>query len=77
MPFYPKLLNVLSKLEAQYPQITICAVDVSHFEGLCKRFSVESVPQLLLFQDEKETRRCTQTVRTRDFADIFADICIF
>jgi hypothetical protein len=67
---------MLSKLEIRYPQIAFYAIDADHFTGLCKRFAVENVPQLLAFQGEKEVKRCTQTVCTKDFVDVLADICI-
>lgn len=65
---------MLSSLEKKYPLLSCYAIDVDHFPGLCKRFAVENVPQLLVFVEEKEVKRLVQTVRTREFARVFADI---
>lgn len=75
MPFHNKMLHVLSQLEDQY-KIEILAIDIGHFINQCIRFSINSVPTLLILKNGKEINRVEGTVKKHSFVDVLADICI-
>lgn len=75
MPFHNKLLYVLSKIEEKHKNITSFAIDVDQFANQCIRFSVDTIPSVLFFQDGKEIKRIVGTAKTQIFTDAFDDIC--
>lgn len=75
IPFHKKMLIMLSKMEEKFDQYQYEAIDADHFKGLCKRFSIESVPTILLLKNGKELKRITGLVLTSACRSAFADIC--
>ena len=74
MPFHKKMLVVLNKLEKKYKFLNFYAIDVDNLRKLCKRFSVENLPTVLIMLNGKEKRRITELVSTATINKIFADI---
>lgn len=74
MPFHKKMLTMIDKIEDKY-NISFTAIDVDAYKGLCKRFSVESIPTVLILKDGKEIKKITGIVLTSAFKSAFADIC--
>lgn len=75
IPFHKKMLVMLSKMEERFDSIQYDAIDVDHFKGLCKRFSINSVPTILILKNGKELKRITGLVLTSACRSAFADIC--
>lgn len=76
MPFHNKLVYIISQIEEKYKDINYLAIDTDYFHSQCIRFAVSSVPTLLLLKNGKEIKRVEGSIKTRDFIDVFADICI-
>jgi thioredoxin-like negative regulator of GroEL len=74
MPHHKKMILMLSKMEEKYKDIIFYAVDVDAFKGLCVRFSVSSIPEVLLFKNNKKVKNITGIVLTSAFKKAFADI---
>lgn len=49
---HKKMMEAFSKTEPHYKDIKFYAIDVSSFEHLCIRFNIESVPKILIMEDE-------------------------
>jgi thiol-disulfide isomerase/thioredoxin len=75
MPYHKKMMVMIGKMEEKYPDIDFFAIDVDYFKGLCKRFSVESVPMVLIMKQGTEKKRINGLVMTSAFRSAFADIC--
>lgn len=75
MPYHKKMLIMIGKMEEKYKDIEFLAIDVDHFKGLCKRFSVESIPSVVILKDGSELKRINGMVLTSAFRSAFADIC--
>ncbi len=65
---------MIEKMEEKREDISFFAIDVDHFKGLCRRFSVESIPSVVVFKDGKEIKRINGLVMTSAFKSAFADI---
>lgn len=76
MPFHNKLIYVISQIQESYKDISYLAIDAGYFNNQCIRFSITSVPTLLLLKNGKEVKRIEGSVRKQDFIGAFADICI-
>ena len=50
-------------------------LDTDHFKGLCKRFTINQIPTVLIIKDGYEIKRITGLVLTSAFRSTFADIC--
>lgn len=74
MPYHKKMLVMIDKMENKYPDMKFFAIDVNAFPNLCKRFTIDSVPMVLIF-NERKTRRIAGLVLTSAFRSTFADIC--
>ncbi|CAB4197045.1 TrxA Thiol-disulfide isomerase and thioredoxins [uncultured Caudovirales phage] len=57
MPFNKRMLNLLKNIENKYSDIVFFAVDVDYFKAFCKRFSVNSIPEIIIFVDGNEKCR--------------------
>jgi thioredoxin-like negative regulator of GroEL len=66
---------MISKIEEKHKDISFFAVDVDAFPNQCKRFAVNSVPEVLVLKDGKEVKRISGLVLTSAFRSTFADIC--
>lgn len=75
MPYHKKFLTMISKMEEKYKDIVFSAVDVEAFSNQCKRFSIESIPTVLILKDGKEVKRINGLTLTSAFKSAFADIC--
>jgi thioredoxin-like negative regulator of GroEL len=75
MPYHNKFITMISKIEEKYKGISFYAIDVDAFPNQCKRFSVDSIPEVLILKDGKEVKRITGLVLTSAFKSAFADIC--
>jgi thioredoxin 1 len=75
MPYHKKMMIMIDKIEQKYDNIMFSAVDVDFFKNLCKRFTVASIPSIIVFHDGKEVKRITGMVLTSAFRSVFADIC--
>jgi len=74
MPYHKKMVNMINKMEVKYKDITFYAIDTDHFKGLCKRFNVTSIPEVILLVDGKEAKRINGMVLTSAFKSAFGDI---
>ncbi len=72
---HKKMLLMIGKVEDSYKDLTMLAVDVDHFKGLCRRYNVESIPTVILVNnDGKELKRINGISLTSAFRKVFADI---
>jgi thioredoxin-like negative regulator of GroEL len=76
MPFHAKIINIITQIQEKHPDIRFYALDADQFPGPCIRFSVQSVPTLVVLKDAKEVKRIEGSVKTQEFVDLFDDICI-
>lgn len=74
MPHHKKMITMIQKIEVKYKDITFFAIDVDYFKGLCKRFNVTSIPEVLILVDGKEIKRINGLVLTSAFKSAFGDI---
>ncbi len=75
MPFHNKFITMIGKIEEKYKDINFFAVDVDEFSNQCKRFSIDSIPTVLILKEGKEVKRINGLVLTSAFKSAFADIC--
>jgi thioredoxin-like negative regulator of GroEL len=75
MPYHNKFLTMISKIEDKYKDISFSAIDVEEFKNQCKRFSIDSVPTVIVLKGGKEVKRINGLVLTSAFKSAFADIC--
>jgi thioredoxin-like negative regulator of GroEL len=75
MPYHKKMLIMIDKMEQKYKELIFYAIDADHFKGLCRRFSIDSVPTVLIMNNGAEAKRITGLVLTSAFKSAFADIC--
>ena len=76
MPYHSKFITMISKIEDKYKNISFSAIDADEFSNQCKRFSINSIPTVLIFKEGKEIKRISGLVLTSAFKSAFADICI-
>ena len=74
VPYNKKMLIMIDKMEQKYSDVNFFAINVDNFKQLCKRFAINSVPTVVIF-DKKELKRITGLVLTSAFKSAFADIC--
>lgn len=75
MPYHSKFLTMISKMEDKYKDISFFAIDVEAFKNQCKRFSIDSIPTVLILKGGKEVKRINGLTLTSAFKSAFADIC--
>lgn len=75
LPFHSKFLTMIGKMEDKHKDISFSAIDVDTFKNQCKRFSIDSIPTVIILKDGKEVKRITGLVLTSAFRSAFADIC--
>ena len=75
MPFHKKFLTMIGKMEEKHKNVTFSAVDVDEFSSQCRRFSIDSIPTVLILKDGKEVKRINGLTLTSAFRSAFADIC--
>ena len=64
---------MIDKMEQKY-NMKFFAINADVFPQICRRFSINSIPTVLIFNN-KELKRITGVVLTSAFKSIFADIC--
>lgn len=77
MPYHGKFLTMISKIEEKHKNISFFAIDVDAFPNQCKRFTVESIPEVVILKGGKEIKRISGLTLTSAFRSAFADICNF
>jgi thiol-disulfide isomerase/thioredoxin len=75
MPFHKKMLIMIDKVQEKYKNIEFIAIDVDHFKGLCRRFTIETIPVVLILKDGAEVKRIAGITMTSAFRSAFGDIC--
>lgn len=75
MPFHKKFMTMISKMEEKYKDMTFFAIDIDQFNSQCKRFSVNTIPTVLILQSGTEVKRINGLILTSAFKSAFADIC--
>lgn len=75
MPYHKKFVTMISKIEEKY-KMPFYAIDVDQFRNQCKRFSIDSIPTVLVLKNGKEIKRINGLVLTSAFKSAYADICI-
>ena len=75
MPYHNKMITMIGKIEEKYKDVSFFAIDVGEFESQCKRFSVDSIPTVIILKGGKEVKRINGMVLTKPFKTAFADIC--
>lgn len=74
MPFNNKMLKMISKMEEKYKEVIFYAIDIDYFKNFCKRFEVDSIPTIIIFNDSKECKRVNGVILTSVIKKIFVDI---
>jgi thioredoxin-like negative regulator of GroEL len=74
MPFYNKMLTMLTKIEQKYKDKTFFCIDTDAFSPTCKRFSITNIPAILLFKENCEEKRISGVVLTSALKNIFQQI---
>lgn len=77
MPYHKKMVSMINKMEEKYKDIVFYAIDVDYFKGLCKRFNVTSIPEVIILVDGKEVKRINGVVLVSAFRSAFSDIYSF
>ena len=76
MPFNKKMLNLLKNAENKYNDITFFAIDVDVFKTFCKRFNVNSIPEIIIFVDGNEKCRINGVVFSSALKNAINDIFV-
>jgi thioredoxin-like negative regulator of GroEL len=74
-PFHCKILIMLDKIEKKYATIDVFSIDTNHFKGLIKRFNINSIPTVVIFENFKALTKLENRIHTTDFIATFDDIC--
>lgn len=74
MPYHKKMLIMLNKVKEKYSELEYIAIDTDYYKILCSRFSVTSIPTVLMLHDGKEVGRINGLVLTSAFKSTFSDI---
>ncbi len=74
IPYHKKMLIMIDKVEQKYKNIEFLAINTDDFKGLCSRFSVSSIPSVIILNDGAELKRIKGLVMTSAFKSAFADI---
>jgi thiol-disulfide isomerase/thioredoxin len=74
MPYHKKMMVMIDKIEQKYKDIVFYAIDVDNFKSLCTRFSIRSIPTIVVISHDEEIKRINGLVLTSAFKAAFADI---
>lgn len=74
MPYHNKMISMVEKVQKNYKDILFFAIDVDHFKGLCKRFNVTSIPEVIVLVNGKDVKRINGLILTSAFRSVFGDI---
>lgn len=75
MIFHNKFMKMIAKVEEKHKEICFSAIDVDQFSNQCKRFSIDSIPTVLILEGGREVERIDGLISTDLFERAFADIC--
>lgn len=75
MVFHGKMVAMIHVVETKHKDVSFMAIDVEQFSNQCKRFSIDSVPTLLVMKNGKEIKRISNTFSTEMFKSVLDDIC--
>jgi len=70
IPFHKKMLIMIDKIEKKY-NIPFIAIDTDQFKNQCKRFSVVSLPTIIVFSGGTEIQRIDGIITKKLFNNIF------
>lgn len=73
--FHKKMLVMIGKVEDKYKNITFTSINSDNFKSLCTRFTVDSIPAIIVFKDGVEIKRINGMLLTSAMNSAFADIC--
>ena len=73
-PFHQKFLIMIEKIQKSRSDILFSAIDTDYFKTLCKRFTVDRVPTVLILKNGKEIKRINNLVTSETFKNTFDDI---
>jgi hypothetical protein len=74
VPFHRKMLLMLNKMEQKYPKMSFFCIDTDYFNPVCRRFKVESLPEIVILKNRAQIKRISGVMATNEFNQIFADI---
>jgi len=75
LPFHKKMKIMIDKVEDIYKDINFLAIDIDSFKTSCVRFSIESIPTVLILNnDGKELKRIVGLTMTSAFKKAFNDV---
>lgn len=74
MPLHKKMVSMISKIESKYPNINFFAIDTDFFNTFIKRFNLELLPTIIVFDNGKEMDRFTGVPLLSAFKSFFVDI---
>lgn len=75
MPFHSKFIRMIDRTEEKHKEILFSAIDVDQFSSQCKRFTIDSIPTVIILKNGREINRIGGLVLTDPFEHVFADIC--
>lgn len=73
--FHRKLILMIDKIETKLPYLDFLAIDIDYFKTFKKRFSLLSIPTIIIFNNSKEIYRASDQLMLSDLVTIFGDIC--
>jgi thioredoxin 1 len=74
MAFNKKYIIMLDNFTDNLPNISLFAIDIDYFKGLCRRFDITNIPTVLIMKNGKEIKRIQGITHSQGFAAIFDDI---
>jgi thiol-disulfide isomerase/thioredoxin len=74
MPFHKKMMIMLDKMEEKYKDILFLGIDVDFFKNVCRRFSISSVPTIVILNNGLEIKRIEGLVMTSALKSTFVEI---
>jgi thioredoxin-related protein len=73
--FHTKFISSLAIIEKTYPTISFFALDLSNFPTLIKKYKIDSLPTILLFNRKgKKLKQIIGTHSTNEIKDVFEKI---
>lgn len=74
IPYHNKIISIIEKVKVKYKDISFFAIDADYFKGLCKRFDITSVPEVVILVDGKDIKRINGLILPSVFSSVFGDI---
>lgn len=73
MHFHKKMMIMIEKVEKKF-NTAFYAIDADSFGSLCKRYGVDSIPTVIIYNQRKQVNRIDGLAMTSSFVKTFADI---